>query len=480
MGVAASQYLARLLLLARGLAAAVSLGPRGYGGWNALNLIFDYGSYAALGAFYGLDLELPATVSRNDPAAARRSMSGAWLAAWIGGAAFAVALIAYRVMGGRAFSTWPGVGLPLLMLVAALMQLGFQYLASSLRAFGRIPAVSAGAAIQAVIGAGLGLALVWRLGPWGLLGGWIAGSAVALIVMKRSIPEAPAFPSGARDGLRLIRLGLPLFAYFVTTLAIRSVDRIALVRFGSPASLGLYSLGLLAAGLVLHVPEAVSYVLFPRIAAAAGGGRDPERTRDETVRTHRAVTLVVPAVASLGVVFAGPSIHRFLPSYAEALPAIRWLAAGAMMLSAATVPGYFLLATGRHGRLIAVGVAGALITSALVFTVASRAADPGQVALAAATGQTIFAIGVLALATREWLDGTAARARLVLASLVPAFVAAALVGLVRRGSDVSWTSAIARAAVWAVLYAPIAIVLGRGIGARRLMIDLFRRGETST
>ena len=44
LGFAASQYLARVAMLGRGLAAAAALGPAGFGGWNALNLIFDYGS----------------------------------------------------------------------------------------------------------------------------------------------------------------------------------------------------------------------------------------------------------------------------------------------------------------------------------------------------------------------------------------------------------------------------------------------------
>jgi len=53
LGVALSSYLARLALLVRGVVAAAVLGPRGYGGWNALNLILDYGSYATCGALQG-------------------------------------------------------------------------------------------------------------------------------------------------------------------------------------------------------------------------------------------------------------------------------------------------------------------------------------------------------------------------------------------------------------------------------------------
>ena len=59
LGVASSQYLARAVLLVRGLVAAAALGPVAFGAWNALTLILDYGSYASLGAIQGLDLVLP-------------------------------------------------------------------------------------------------------------------------------------------------------------------------------------------------------------------------------------------------------------------------------------------------------------------------------------------------------------------------------------------------------------------------------------
>jgi hypothetical protein len=54
--VVTSQYLTRAIVVARGIIAAAVLRPAGYGVWNALNLIFEYGSYAGLGSIQGLDL----------------------------------------------------------------------------------------------------------------------------------------------------------------------------------------------------------------------------------------------------------------------------------------------------------------------------------------------------------------------------------------------------------------------------------------
>jgi O-antigen/teichoic acid export membrane protein len=475
LGMAASQYLTRGILLVRGLTAAASLGPHGYGGWNALNLILDYGQYAGLGTFQGLDLELPAATARGDFAAARRQMAGAWAAALTGGALFAALLIGYLAAGGRAFSAWPGWSLPLLMLAAVLMQLLFQYLASSLRALNRITAVSAGHALQAGLGGGLGILLVTSFGPWGLIVGWLAGTAIALFWMKRRAREAPLIPSHPREGMALARAGLPIILCFLASLIMRSVDRMALVHFGSPSALGLYSLGLLAAGLVLYLPEAAAFVLFPRMAAAAAGARDRGRLLADVMKAHRAVTLAIPLVAALGAIWAGPVITRLLPDYRDALPAIRLLAVGSMMLAAGTLPGYYLLAARRFRGLLAIGYLGSLVTAGLVFAVAQRAPAPGPVAGAAAIGYTLFATAVLGLASAEWVSGARARSWWMLLSLVPGLAAGGLLlSASRLGADGSWVVAAARSAVLVIGYAPIAIWLGRGVGLKRFLLEALR------
>jgi O-antigen/teichoic acid export membrane protein len=471
LGVALSQYLARAVIVLRGLASAAALGPHGYGGWNALNLIFDYGSYSSLGALQGLDLQLPAAAAAGETERAQRLMSGAWSIALTGGAAFAIGLALYLATGGSAFSAFPGVGLPLLMLVAALLQLAFQYLASSLRAFGRIPAVSAGYAIQAVLGGGLGLALVWRFGAWGLLAGWIAGTLVSLAFMRGAAREAPLAPARLREGWALLKLGFPIFAYFASTLVLRSVDRLALVRFGAPESLGLYSLGLLATGLVLYLPEAAGYVLFPRIAAVFHGGGDRARSISEAVRAHRALAVVMPLLVGLGMIWAEPVVGALLPAYRGGVPALRWLSLGALMLSAATVPGYYLLAAGRQNALTRLGAFAALVNAALVFAVASRAPRPESVAAAASTGYALFAVAVMALAMREWFERASERARLFATTLFPAIWAGGIslaLCILITGSH-AWSVAVERSLILVALAIPVLAWLGRGSGLATLV-----------
>lgn len=469
LGTAFSQYLARLVLLGRGLIAAAALGPGGFGAWNALHLLFDYGAYASAGALQGLDLALPPAAARGDAARADRVMRGAWAVTLAGGGLFALGAILYLLAGARALEAPWGIGAPLLMIVAALLQLALLYHLGALRAHGDFTRASAAQAIQAVAGGGLGLLLVWRSGVWGLLGAWIAGTVLALAWARRGALRPPLLPWPAETGASLVRIGFPVFGFFAASLVLRSADRVAFVRYAGTDALGPYSLGLIIAGLILYLPEAVATVLVPRIAAAAGGARDPERTRLEVRRAHRALAVALPPLVAVGMVWAGPAIAALLPAFASGVPAVRWLALGALLLSGATLPAYFVLASGGAMRLFAVGAAAALAAVTIVFAVAARDHRPEAIALAAATGYGLLALGLVALSWPGLCEGLADRFRLLTISFVPALLAGgAAIAACAVGAGESAGLAAARSAAVLLALLPVLWWLGRGAGLRGL------------
>ena len=472
---ALSQYLARAVLLARGLLAAAALGPAGFGAWNALVLILDYGNYASLGALYGLDLELPPAVASHDEPRARRAMRAAWGITIAGGALFAVLVVLFLRAGSWLALTGWGWGPPLLMLAAVFVQLAFHYQASVLRARGDFPAVSAAVALQAVIGGGIGLLAVWRAGVWGLLWGWLVGGAVALARLWRSPDRPPFEPASPLEGFRLVRAGFPLFAYFACSLVLRSLDRVALVRYGGNAALGRYGIGLIAAGLVLYPPEAIATVLFPRLAAAAEGARDPERTREEVVRAQRALTLLLPPLVALGAIWAGPVVAAVLPAFAGGIPALRVLAIGALLLAAATLPGYTLLGLGAGLRTLPWAAAAVVAAGVLVFKVAAASPHASSVALAAAAGQGLFALVILALGAGQLARGPR-RLTLVALSVVPTLWAVLLTAALLAVGGNGLTEALLRSLAVLAGYAPLLRLLGRGLELRALL----RGWRTST
>ncbi|MEO5616697.1 MAG: hypothetical protein ABIS67_02920, partial [Candidatus Eisenbacteria bacterium] len=249
------------------------------------------------------------------------------------------------------------------------------------------------------------------------------------------------------------------------SLLLRSTDRLAFVHAGAVPALGHYSLGLMAAGLVLYAPEAVGFVLFPRLAAAAQGARDAVATRAELLRAHRALSVALPLPVALGLLWAGPLVAAWLPDYRDGIPALRLLAFAALLFSVSTLPGYFLLAGGFNRRLLAVGAGAVALNAALVFGAAARDPRPASVALAAVGGYAVFAIGLVAAASAALFERGADRARFVAVSFVPAvWTGGVALAVSARWESVSAGSALRATAVLALLALPVLALIAHGLG----------------
>lgn len=465
-GLAASQYVARAVLLVRGVAAAVALGPAGFGAWNALNLILDYGAYAAVGALQGLDLTLPAAAARGETEAARRAMAGGWWITLAGATVFSI-VVGMLLADGRWVSTtgW-GWGAPALMLVASVFQLAILYHAATLRAHGDFTNTSVGLALQALVGGGLGIVTVWRIGVWGLLIGWIIGGACAIAWMRRSPWRPPLKPAGPREGVALVARGFPIFAFFSLTLVIRSLDRIALARYADNHSLGLYSLGLTAVGLLLYLPEAAAAVLFPRVAAAAQGARDADETRRQVLQVHRFLMVSLPALAGPGVLLAPWVLAQALPAFAASIEPLRVLAVAALVMSMATLPSYYLLGSSRTASTLVVPAVAAIVAAAAVFGTARVAPNATSVAWAATAGYACFSLAMLAVATPRLAPDPRDSAWLWIGTVVPVAWAAALMLGLSRSADATVMGAMVKTLAFLALHVPVALVFA-GVARRR-------------
>jgi O-antigen/teichoic acid export membrane protein len=479
LGVAASQYVARAAVLARGVVAAAALGPLGFGGWNALNLILDYGNYATAGAQQGLELKLPSAAAQGDRTLAARRMAGAWSVILIAGAVFAAGVLLYLACGGRGLETGWGWGPPALMLLVALLQLTLQYHLTALRAHGEFATASTAQAAQAVVGAGLGLAFVRAWGVWALIGGWLVGTLLGLVWMRRSPVRVPLLPGHLGEGVALARLGLPVFAFFTVSVILRSLDRLTFVQSGATEALGRYSIGLMAAGLILYLPEAAAAVLYPRIAAMAHGARDRARTVAEVLQAHRALGVVLPALVGVAALWAGPIVTRVLPEYRDGVPALRALALGSMWLGVATLFGYFALASGSARVLLAMSVVATLCTAALLLGAVARGPRINSIALAQSAGYVLFALGLSLVGVPRLFAGARERVACVVRTFAPAAWMTALVVATAFGRAEAPGSIAVRTLIVLALYAPVAWWMGRGLGIGRLAGEWITRRPAS-
>lgn len=171
---------------------------------------------------------------------------------------------------------------------------------------------------------------------------------------------------------------------------------------GDAGAIGLYSIAVSLAELTFFVPDSVSTVFFPRVAAAARASADemtPIVSRFTVMITAISVIALVPAAFVLVLVV--------LPAFADSLPAFLVILPGILVLSVAKVLSSYITGLG-----LPLPVATASVISLVVNVAANLLLIPawGIVGASAASmiSYTVQAAILLGMATRLTHRGPAA------------------------------------------------------------------------
>lgn len=213
--------------------------------------------------------------------------------------------------------------------------------------------VSAAARALGGVAAALGPVVATRIDPSlasamaGLCLARAATYVVLALLVLRVVPtlrcrvrlQGSAVRALVRDGgwLTVTNLVGPLMA---------SLDRFAVGRWVSVASVSYYAAPYEALTRVWAVPDALLGVMFPAMAHAAS---DPSRQRDLVDRSLRALLMGLVPLLGAAMVFAPELLHAWVGAdmARHASPVARWLAAGVLVNALVRVPFVFLQACGR-------------------------------------------------------------------------------------------------------------------------------------
>jgi len=231
--------------------------------------------------------------------------------------------------------------IPLLMLRKALPEL-----LTAVHAFGWF-------AILSVLGSLLQLALtfafVWGLG-WGVNGAVLAMVfsclAVALLtlgVLRGSLGQQWVMPR-LRELGRMLHYGLRYYVGKLSNLVNFQVGTMILAFLAEKEDIGLFAVAVTLTTRVLLVPESLSAVLVPRVAADKHG-------RPPLVAQSARVVLVICGGLLLVLCLVSTPVVRvfFSPKFLSAVPLVRILAAGVFVRSACKVFVPYLIGTDHPG-----------------------------------------------------------------------------------------------------------------------------------
>ncbi len=482
LGFAVTQSVVRAALMLRGVIGARLLGPQAYGAWNALTLILDYGMFSTLGTQQGLDQAVPARIVDGDQARLLRLKRAGLFNMALSVALFTALVLAFFAQSTgatRAFWGMRGVAATLACVVLTVLA---NYHLSIQRSHGDITSVSAWFAIQGGLGTVLGLSLIPACGAWGLLWGWLASAVAALAYARwKSPPSVPLMPRPSIDCIELLRVGFPMYLYLGANLVMRSIDRVVVLRFVGVEGLGYYSLGVMALTLLLYLPDSVAYVLYPHfLRRYHEGGDQPEAIRATALRTLRFLTVVVAGLCGVTFLAAREAVVALLPSFIPGATVVRVLCFGAAGLAVANLSSILLMTLGRQLQLIPAALFLTTVGAALDYAVLR--AGYGIDGVAWATFVTYFLNGALMM----WLAcaglGLSPGKRLLelARSYLPiatSLVLAAGLSALLRGQQPASLGArgvhLGLAVLgFASLYSAAVYPLVRGLGLRRIMIEI--------
>jgi O-antigen/teichoic acid export membrane protein len=482
LGLAFSQYLVRVSLMARGILAARLLGPQAYGAWSGLSLLLDYGVLAPIGTMQGLDQAAPGEIAGGDRERLRRLGRAALFNTLLASAAFAICLLLYfGSSAGGIMSFWGLSGVALMLGCVVLTNVSNYHL-SLQRSHGDIAVVSGWSAVQGVLGTLLGLGLIPWLGAWALLWGWLAATAAALIVARsRARGRVPMIPAPSRESIGLLVTGLPLFLYGGSLIVMRSLDRLMVLRFLGTRELGYYSLSVMALALLLYVSDSLTYVLYPRMVRRFHeAGRRPEAIRGMWLRAVRVLTIVIPGLCAIAFLFAREIVIQVLPSFLPGVTPVRVMCFAAAGLALASLSSITLMTLGRQRVLIPIALGAVAVVAAVDFAVLR--AGLGIVGVAWGTLGTYLGLGAVMHQAATQALGVALWERLgrLVRAFTPLAIGVALVwGLSRLvpggyGSSAAqrWIHAVVCLVLFVPLYGLATAPLLRGLGFRAALIEL--------
>lgn len=494
IGFAFSQYVVRAALMLRGLVAARLLGPELYGGWNAIQILIDYGGLAPLGSQQGLDQMVPPRIVGDDARLLSRVKRAALFNIGLTTGVYVAGCVLFGAFGpSRLLHEWGvlGVGAAMVCVLATNLS-NFQ--TSILRSHGDITTISRWMMIQGAIGSVLGLSLLPVLHAWGLLLGWLAGCVSAFAYSTwRARVHAPLVARPSSDSPALAAVGLPMFVFIASSLVMRTFDRILILHYLSTVEMGYYSLSLMALTFLLYLPDSLTYVSYPRLLRDYGAsGQDPAAIRPQVLRVLRAMSVLVPVMCGIAFVMSRPVVLILLPKYLPGVRAMRLLGFGAAALAFGNFAAIVLMTLGRRVHLLAVSVAGALLY--IGFDATALALHRGITGVAWGTLAAYALTGAFMLyaAFRGLGDSRRSALGVVARAFAPAVIALGLALALDRWLPLATTPrplirvlrTLAAMVLFVIAYAALVRPFSRGLGIRRLVTEfnlpvigpLLRRG----
>jgi O-antigen/teichoic acid export membrane protein len=306
-----------VILFATNFALLKMLSPDKMGIWQSALLIQVYGSFVQLGIINGMGRDLPLALGAENRHQAKKIADTAM--GWALVLTIAMGLIGVasffwnQAQGREVAAAYAANWLALALQMYGGFLLGLYRSTDSFRTLAHMLLITACLHI-------ISLPLVYFFGLVGQAVRTVAVSAIAGALTHHFRPMASR-PKLDFAVLRSLLIdGFPILALGYLTIQVLTLDRYALVLFGTKADLGLYSLPTyIYAGLAM-VPSTLGQYVYPQMSFRLGATGDRQALRGLTIRSFFLAVFVCSLLAVIGGACAFYIVSTRLPAYQSVLP----------------------------------------------------------------------------------------------------------------------------------------------------------------
>ena len=142
---------------------------------------------------------------------------------------------------------------------------------------------------------------------------------------------------------------------------LRSIDGTVLVRFYGEERFGLYSVAMQMATYMYALPQAVNFVLWPKVIQSYGAGENEQRRRRRVLAPTLGLAALLPVGGGLAWVLMPAAVDLLVPKFAPSVPATQVLGLGSTFLALPLATNAALVGGDQEITVIATKLIGAAV-----------------------------------------------------------------------------------------------------------------------
>ena len=371
--------------------------PLKFGLWRSLMIIHQYATFANIGTYAAMGLEMPYHQGKGDFKKKNIVKTNTFYFNVLISSIIGIILIISSLFTNGEYREFYVYGFVLFAFLTFFSNISDFYL-QLLRVEKEFSLISKLTVLQISSNLILSISLLIILENVLVLAFAIIFSNLLLIyyaVKKCGIPIFNNFNKS--ETVRLIYVGFPLLLNGILFELIRSLDQILIIAFLNPEALGYYGLAIAIQRIGFLIPGVLGSTTMPYLYEEYGRTHDIQRVSKIFEKSLTIVSLICAIVIVGMCVFIHLLINYYLTEYTVSLPILYTLLLGMFSIGILGLPEILAAITGKMYSLIKWQSFSLFLTFIFLSIVIKLDYGIFEIALASVTSYFIYSVGVLAI-----------------------------------------------------------------------------------